>query len=81
MKNSKGLKGVTDAMSHCKSMYAKGGSANKDQMIRSMKSYAMGGTTEGCVDGPGKPKCGKSKTIRSRGKTVRYSGRSFPGMG
>ena len=73
-----GLKGVTDAMGHCKSMHDKN---PKNQIVRSMKSYAEGGTTEGCVDGPGRPKCGKSKTIRSRGKTVRYSGRSFPGMG
>jgi hypothetical protein len=76
-----GLKGVTDAMGHCKSMYAKGGSANKNQIIRSMKSYQMGGNTEGCVDGPGRPKCGKSKTIRSRGKATKSFGRSFPGMG
>jgi hypothetical protein len=46
MKNSKGLKGTTDALAHCKSMYAKGGSAGKNQMIRSMKSYEIGGTTQ-----------------------------------
>jgi hypothetical protein len=41
-----GLKGVTDAMGHCKSMYGAGGSAGTNQMIRSMKSYAVGGSTD-----------------------------------
>lgn len=40
MKN--GLKGVTDATVFCKSM-KKGG--EKNQMIRSMKSYELGGVT------------------------------------
>lgn len=40
MKN--GLKGVTDAMVFCKSM-KKGN--EKNQMIRSMKSYEVGGMT------------------------------------
>ena len=74
---AKGLKGTTDAMGHCASMQ-KGG---PKPIIRSMKSYDMGGMTEGCVDGPGRPKCGRSKTIRSRGKAVKSFGRSFPGMG
>lgn len=39
MKNSKGLRGATDAMAYCKSMQ-KGG---PKPMIRSMKSYEMGG--------------------------------------
>lgn len=47
MKNSKGLKGVTDAMSHCKSMYGKGGSAGKNQMLRMGGSYELGGMTTG----------------------------------
>jgi hypothetical protein len=41
----KGLKDTTDAMSHCKSMYAKGGSNSKTHMMRSMGSYETGGTT------------------------------------
>jgi hypothetical protein len=42
MKNSKGLRGATDAMAYCKSMQ-KGG---PKPMIRSMKSYEMGGQSE-----------------------------------
>ena len=42
----KGLRDTKDAMTHCKSMYGKGGSAGTNQMIRSMKSYQTGGTTE-----------------------------------
>lgn len=39
MKNSKGLKGTTDAMAYCKSMQK----GNPKPMIRSMKSFEMGG--------------------------------------
>ena len=52
MKNSKGLKGVTDAMSHCKSMYAKGGSASTEHMIRTARSYEMGGMTGSSMMAP-----------------------------
>jgi len=45
MKNFKGLNGVTDATTFCKSMYAKGGSAGKNQMLRMGSSYEAGGTT------------------------------------
>ena len=47
MKNSKGLKGVTDATMFCKSMYGKGGSAGKNQMLRMGGSYELGGMTTG----------------------------------
>jgi hypothetical protein len=55
MKN--GLKGVTDATVFCKSMQ-KGGSAS---MIKSMKSYEVGGATddscmETFMDAQGRPK-------------------------
>jgi hypothetical protein len=50
MKNSKGLKGVTDATMFCKSMYGKGGSAGKSQIIRSMKSFDLGGTSGVTLD-------------------------------
>ena len=43
MKNSKGLRGATDAMAYCKSMYGKGGAAGKNQLVRMAKSYEMGG--------------------------------------
>lgn len=46
MKNSKGLRGATDAMAYCKSMYGKGGAAGKHQLVRMAKSYEMGGMTE-----------------------------------
>jgi len=80
MKNSKGLKGVTDAMSHCKSMYAKGGSASKEHMIRMGSSYAMGGSAEDCSSDPGKPRrCRKSTKTRSSGKTQSWYGNRLPG--
>jgi hypothetical protein len=67
MKNFKGLSGVTDATAFCKSMYAKGGSAGKNQLVRMAKSYEMGGMTgssmmtpqEMC--GPGDGGCHKSR--------------------
>jgi hypothetical protein len=75
MKNT-GLKGVTDAMAFCKSMYAKGGTAGKSQIIRSMKSYDMGGATgakldSNCTsdDGGGCHK-GNKKANRQRLKTA-----------
>lgn len=91
MKNSKGLKGVTDAMSHCKSMYAKGGSASTTHMIRTAASYAMGGATddscmEEYVDFDGKRKrrrksrCGKTTKTRSSGPTQRWGGNNMPGQ-
>jgi hypothetical protein len=81
MKNSKGLKGVTDAMSHCKSMYAKGGSASTTHMLRTAASYAMGGSTEDCTNDPGKPRrCGKTKKIRTSGKTQSWFGNPMPGQ-
>jgi hypothetical protein len=65
-----GLKGVTDAMGHCKSMHDKN---PKNQMVRSMKSYAEGGSTEGCGPGDGG---------RSRGKgckkVTKYGRRGIP---
>jgi len=45
MKNFKGLKGVTDATTFCKSMYGKGGAAGTKQLVRMAKSYEMGGQT------------------------------------
>jgi hypothetical protein len=75
MKNSKGLKGVTDAMSHCKSMYAKGGTANKNQMIRSMKSYEIGGMTGMEMTesaGPGKRKF--KRAIRNIKNAIKHPG-------
>jgi hypothetical protein len=71
MKNT-GLKGVTDAMAYCKSMYAKGGSAGKSQIIRSMKSFEMGGTPGVTMDSKCSPddggRChkGSKKANRSR---------------
>ena len=66
MKN--GLKGITDATVFCKSM-KKGGPA---PMIRSMKSYEVGGMTdtasgecyEMVQEGPGRPKRRKKKKRR-----------------
>lgn len=53
MKN--GLKGVTDAMVFCKSMKSGG---EKNQMMRSMKSYAEGGAASSS-QGPIFPKLKK----------------------
>jgi hypothetical protein len=79
MKNT-GLKGATDAMAYCKSMYAKGGSAGKNQIIRMGSSYAMGGSTEDCTSDPVKPRrCRKSSKSRSSGKTQSWFGTSLPG--
>lgn len=67
MKN--GLKGVTDATVFCKSM-KKGGSA---PIIKSMKSYEVGGATEQC--GPGdKFKKACKKAFKSVGKSVEKKG-------
>ena len=79
MKNQ-GLKGVTDATQFCKSMYAKGGTANKNQIIRSMKSYEVGGTTGMMLNntmseemcGPGRP-CHKSRK-RANNQRLRSAG-------
>lgn len=87
MKNSKGLKGVTDAMSHCKSMYAKGGSAGQNQIIRMGSSYELGGFQSNPVSmpeemcGPGDP-CHKSnkKANRQRLKAAGVSRRVRRGM-
>lgn len=75
-----GLKGVTDATAFCKSM-KKGGPA---PMIRSMKSYNVGGvtgmqspemvSTESDFDcWPGKPGCAQSK--RAKRKRARVTKR------
>jgi hypothetical protein len=59
MKNSKGLRGATDAMAYCKSMYGQGGSAGKNQMLRMGGSYELGGMTgmdSAESAGPGKRK-------------------------
>lgn len=67
MKN--GLKGVTDATVFCKSMQ-KGGPA---PMIRSMKSYEVGGITNECSGtGTKPPKC--RKKFKSKGKSKEGSG-------
>jgi hypothetical protein len=52
MKNSKGLRGATDAMAYCKSMYGKGGAAGKHQLVRMAKSYEMGGMTGSSMMAP-----------------------------
>lgn len=65
MKNMKGLKGTTDALTHCKSMYASGGSAGKNQILRMGGSYELGGMTAGLsvndTCGPGDGGCHKSR--------------------
>ena len=68
MKN--GLKGVTDATVFCKSMQ-KGGPL---PMIRSMKSYEVGGVTDECsgAGGPKKPRC--RQTFKGKGKSKQGSG-------
>lgn len=78
MKN--GLKGVTDATVFCKSM-KKGN--EKNQMMRSMKSYELGGVTglsspnaasseSNCSGGPGKGGC--KKKFKSKGKSTEGKG-------
>jgi hypothetical protein len=84
MKN--GLKGVTDAITFCKSMQ-KGGPA---PMIRSMKSYEVGGMTdtasgecyEMVQEGPGRPKRRKKKKCPGNKQSVRSYNRSrrVPGL-
>lgn len=84
MKN--GLKGVTDATVFCKSM-KKGG--EKNQMIRSMKSYAAGGVTglqspnaasaESECSGS-KPKPGCRKKFKSKGKSKETKGGILGGL-
>jgi hypothetical protein len=84
MKN--GLKGVTDATVFCKSM-KKGG--EKNQMIRSMKSYELGGVTglqspntasaeSDCSGGPGKGRC--RKKFKSKGKSQETKGGILGGL-
>jgi hypothetical protein len=91
MKNSKGLKGATDAMAYCKSMYGKGGAAGKHQLVRMAKSYELGGMTDdSCMeeytDFDGKRKrrrksrCGKTTKTRSSGPTQSSYGRRMPGQ-
>lgn len=83
MKN--GLKGVTDATVFCKSMQ-KGG---PKPMIRSMKSYEVGGVTglsspsaasseSNCSGGPGKGSC--KKKFKSRGKSTEGKGGVLGGL-
>jgi hypothetical protein len=84
MKN--GLKGITDATVFCKSMQ-KGGPA---PMIRSMKSYEVGGMTdtasgecyEMVQEGPGRPKRRKKKKCPGNRQSVRSYNRSrrVPGL-
>ena len=59
-----GLKGVTDATVFCKSMQ-KGGAK---PMIRSMKSYAEGGSADAMCP-PGKKGCRKKTKYRSSGRS------------
>ena len=68
MKN--GLKGVTDAMVFCKSMQ-KGG---PKPMIRSMKSYEVGGATEQCGPGDGRKGCRRKSKSRSSGPSEETKG-------
>jgi hypothetical protein len=64
MKN--GLKGVTDATVFCKSMQ-KGGAK---PMIRSMKSYEVGGATEQCGPGDRGKGCRKKTKYKSSGRST-----------
>lgn len=75
---AKGLKGTTDALAHCATM-KKGGPA---PMIRSMKSYQMGGSSndscmEEYVDFDGKRKKRRKKscsqTFKSSGPKREYN--------
>jgi hypothetical protein len=68
MKN--GLKGVTDATVFCKSMHDKN---KNNQIVRSMKSYEVGGATGECA-GPGD----RGKGCRKKTK-YKSSGRSSSG--
>jgi len=88
---ARGLKETTDAMSHCKSMYAKGGSAGTKQLVRMASSYEMGGASDdSCMEeyiaADGKRKrrrrsnCGKVTKTRSSGPTQSYYGRRMPGQ-
>lgn len=76
MKN--GLKGVTDAMVFCKSMQ-KGGAK---PMIRSMKSYAVGGSASAsaeCAGANKPPKC--FKKFKSSGRSSETRGGVLSGIG
>lgn len=71
-----GLKGVTDATVFCKSMQ-KGGAK---PMIRSMKSYEVGGVTDAeCASKPKKPGC--FKKFKSRGRSSETKGGVLSGIG
>lgn len=73
MKN--GLKGVTDATVFCKSMQ-KGG---PKPMIRSMKSFELGGMTNECSGSwPKKPGC--RKKFKSKGKSQETKGGILGGL-
>jgi hypothetical protein len=72
MKN--GLKGVTDATVFCKSMQ-KGG---PKPMIRSMKSFELGGMTDECSGS--KPKPGCRKKFKSKGKSKETKGGILGGL-
>jgi hypothetical protein len=84
MKN--GLKGVTDAMVFCKSMKKGNG---KNQIMRSMKSYAAGGvtglqspnavTSESECSGS-KPKPGCRKKFKSKGPSKETKGGILGGL-
>lgn len=72
MKN--GLKGVTDATVFCKSM-KKGG---PKPMIRSMKSFELGGMTNECSGS--KPKPGCRKKFKSKGASKETKGGILGGL-
>jgi hypothetical protein len=63
MKN--GLKGVTDATVFCKSMQKN----SPKPMIRSMKSYEVGGATEQCGPGDRGKGCRKKTKYKSSGRS------------
>ena len=67
-----GLKGVTDATVFCKSMQ-KGGPA---PMIRSMKSYEVGGAADAMSEcaGPGRGKKRCKQKFKSKGKSQETKG-------
>ena len=67
MKN--GLKGVTDATVFCKSMQKN----SPKPMIRSMKSYAEGGSTDTTCP-PGKKGCRRKSKSRSSGMSEETKG-------
>lgn len=62
MKKVTGLRGATDAMVHCKSMYSKGGS------LLEGRKYAEGGSTESCWPGDGGCKSSKAARVNRRRK-------------